>query len=86
MSRDEPFIVRLAPFRDLVTKRTPWVKNKLQEQSDRPIPAAREYVSGETVTYLGKNYRLKVLIGVAELLTRDSDTVSLSTHLPELNK
>ena len=27
-----------------------------------------------------------ILIGVAELLTRDSDKVSLSTHLPELNK
>ena len=50
-------------IRDLVSKRTPWIKKKLQEQSDRPIPAAREYVSGETVTYLGKNYRLKVLRG-----------------------
>ncbi len=50
-------------IRDLVSKRIPWIKSKLQEQSDRPIPASREYVSGEAVTYLGKNYRLKVLIG-----------------------
>ena len=48
---------------DLVTKRTSWIKIKLQEQSNRPIPAPREYISGETLTYLGKNYRLNVLIG-----------------------
>ena len=50
-------------IRDLVRKRTPWIKKKLQEQSVRPTIPPREYVSGETVTYLGKNYRLKVLIG-----------------------
>jgi predicted metal-dependent hydrolase len=49
-------------IRDLVRKRTPWIKKKLQEYSARPIIPPREYVSGETVTYLGKNYRLKVLI------------------------
>jgi predicted metal-dependent hydrolase len=50
-------------IRDLVTKRTPWIKKKFQEQVDRPTPKAKEYVSGETFTYLGKNYRLKVLKG-----------------------
>ena len=50
-------------IRDLVIKRTSWIKRKLQEQSNRPIPAPREYISGETLTYLGKNYRLNVLIG-----------------------
>jgi predicted metal-dependent hydrolase len=50
-------------IRDLVSKRTPWIKKKLQEHSVRPTIPPREYVSGETVTYLGKNYRLKVLRG-----------------------
>jgi predicted metal-dependent hydrolase len=50
-------------IRDLVRKRTPWIKKKLQEQSVRPTIPPREYISGETVTYLGKNYRLKVLRG-----------------------
>ena len=58
-----PMILSDSRIRNLVTKRTPWIKNKLREQSDRPITPPREYVSGETVTYLGKNYRLKVLIG-----------------------
>ena len=58
-----PMALSDSRIRDLVTKRTPWIKNKLQEQSDRPTILPKEYVSGETVTYLGKNYRLKVLIG-----------------------
>jgi len=58
-----PMTLSDSRIRNLVTKRTPWIKNKLQEQSDRPITPPKEYVSGETVTYLGKNYRLKVLVG-----------------------
>ena len=58
-----PLTLSDSRIRNLVTKRTPWIKNKLREQSDRPITPPKEYVSGETVTYLGKNYRLKVLIG-----------------------
>ena len=50
-------------IRDLVTKRTPWINRKLQEQSERPVTVPREFVSGETVAYLGKNYRLKVRRG-----------------------
>jgi predicted metal-dependent hydrolase len=58
-----PITLSDSRIRDLLTKRTHWIKSKLQEQSDRPITPPKEYVSGETVTYLGKNYRLKVLIG-----------------------
>lgn len=50
-------------IRDLVIRRTPWINRKLQERSERPVPIPREFVSGETVAYLGKNYRLKVLQG-----------------------
>ena len=50
-------------IRDLVIKRTPWINRKLQEQSERPVKVPREFVSGDTVAYLGKNYRLKVLRG-----------------------
>jgi predicted metal-dependent hydrolase len=57
-------------IRDLVSKRTPWIKKKLKEQSDRPVTSPKEYVSGETVTYLGKNYRLKVFEG-------DSPTIKM---------
>jgi predicted metal-dependent hydrolase len=49
--------------RELITQRTPWIKTKLRELSDRPEFKPKEYVSGETFPYLGKNYRLKVLQG-----------------------
>ena len=50
-------------IRDLINKRTPWIKTKLKEQSLRPSSKPKEYVSGETVPYLGRNYRLKVVEG-----------------------
>jgi len=50
-------------IREFITKRTPWIKIKLKEVSDRPIIKPKEYVSGETLNYLGRNYRLKVTHG-----------------------
>ena len=50
-------------IRDLIAKRTPWIRIKLKEQSDRLVLKPKEYVSGETFPYLGKNYRLKVIKG-----------------------
>lgn len=47
--------------RDLITKRTAWIETKLKEQSKRPVPKPKEYVSGEAFSCLGRNYRLKVI-------------------------
>lgn len=58
--------------RDLVSKRTAWIKRKLKEQSENPASRAKEYVSGEAFPYLGKNYRLKVVRG-------DSPSVKLKS-------
>lgn len=44
----------------LISKRAPWIRKKIREALERPILKPREYVSGETFPYLGKNYRLKV--------------------------
>ena len=44
----------------LIQKRTPWIRKKLREQSQIVTPKPKEYVSGESFTYLGRNYRLKV--------------------------
>jgi predicted metal-dependent hydrolase len=48
---------------ELVRKRTPWIRKKLREQSQAVTPKPKEYVSGESFTYLGRNYRLKVSRG-----------------------
>lgn len=50
-------------IRELIAKRTPWIQAKFKEQSERPVPKPKEYVSGESLSYLGKNYRLKVVSG-----------------------
>jgi predicted metal-dependent hydrolase len=47
----------------LIQKRTPWIRRKLREQSQIVTPKPKEYVSGESFTYLGRNYRLKVSRG-----------------------
>lgn len=49
--------------RELIAKHTVWIKTKLKEQSERPAPKPKEYVSGEAFPYLGRNYRLKVVTG-----------------------
>ena len=50
-------------IRELIAKRTPWIQAKFKERSERPVPKPKEYVSGESLSYLGKNYRLKVVLG-----------------------
>ena len=46
---------------NLITKRTKWIKEKLYIQSQYSPVTPKEYVSGESFSYMGKNYRLKVV-------------------------
>ena len=50
---------RISDFRveALIKKRMPWIRKKLQDELKIIIPSTKEYVSGESLTYLGKNYR-----------------------------
>ena len=50
----------------LIQKRTPWIRKRLREQLQIVTPKPKEYVSGESFTYLGRNYRLKVLTGTGK--------------------
>jgi len=59
---DAPLRATDAEIRRAVTRRARWVQSRLQEIDDsRRHVLPREYVSGETVYYLGRRYRLKVL-------------------------
>ena len=49
--------------RDLIQKKSPWIKRKLREAELAVPPRPKEFVSGESFSYLGRNYRLKVLLG-----------------------
>ena len=50
----------------IVRDKTPWIRDKLRKQALLKPKKAKEYVSGEAFTYLGKNYRLKLVQGSSE--------------------
>ncbi|MCI5141578.1 MAG: M48 family peptidase [Candidatus Electrothrix sp. ATG1] len=57
-----PSFVTDCQVEELIQRKTKWIKSKLSEfeeirQKNRP----KEYVSGESFSYLGRNYRLKVI-------------------------
>jgi len=71
--------------RALVNKRTTWIKTKLKEQSERPIVKPKEYISGESFPYLGKNYRLKVIRGNAVSLKLKSGYLQATVEETDVN-
>ena len=48
---------------DLIAKKSNWIRQKLVLQQSVPVSKPKEFVSGESFSYLGRNYRLKVLTG-----------------------
>jgi hypothetical protein len=47
-----------------VHKKAPWIARKLDQQASyHPLPSPRQYISGETLVYLGRQYRLQVATG-----------------------
>lgn len=46
-----------------VQEKAAWITRNLDQMRDyHPLPAPKQYISGESFTYLGRSYRLKVLI------------------------
>ena len=50
---------------DLINNRTAWIRQKLKIHIETIRPKPKEYVNGESFTYLGRNYRLKCTSGDA---------------------
>jgi predicted metal-dependent hydrolase len=56
-----PPAVPLTRLDDVVRAKATWVLQRTKTASDRPPPmSSREWVTGETVRYLGRQYRLKI--------------------------
>ena len=51
---------------DLLKQKSDWIRQKVIIQQSVPVSKPKEFVSGESFTYLGRNYRLKVLPGQVE--------------------
>ena len=47
----------------IVKAKSVWIGKKLRLNSELVVPKRKEFISGESVQYLGKNYRLKVIVG-----------------------
>ena len=45
----------------LLEQRASWINKKIRLQAEMPPYRSKEYVNGETFTYLGRNYRLKLV-------------------------
>lgn len=53
--------------RAAVTQKGFWIIRKLEKQTAfHPLPTPRQYISGETLVYLGRQYRLRVETGAAQ--------------------
>ena len=61
-----PESIRDERIQQLLKQKYRWIKEKLKVQESFPPVKPKEYVSGETFTYLGRNYRLKVFKGKPE--------------------
>jgi len=55
-----------AEINRLIQRRMPWIREKMRQQESAPRMHPKEYVSGESFAYLGRNYRLKIVQDVEE--------------------
>lgn len=63
----------------LIQSRSDWIRKKLNIQSNIVIPRPKEMVSGESFSYLGRNYRLKLIRGESSEVKLKSGYLTL-TH------
>ena len=49
----------------VVREKAKWIVDRVKRRSGLPAPREREFVSGETFLYLGRQYRLQILPGEA---------------------
>jgi predicted metal-dependent hydrolase len=61
-----PLGLPLAEVERFILRRAPWILKKLRQLELAPRPAPRQYVSGETHRYLGRQVRLKVVQGAPQ--------------------
>lgn len=58
-----PRMLQDSRISEILSQKTRWIRGKLYLQGQALPVAPKEYVSGESFSYLGNNYRLKVTTG-----------------------
>ena len=58
-----PFNLPNDKITKVVTDKTRWIKEKIYLQQQYKPSRLKEYVNGESFAYLGRNYRLKLIVG-----------------------
>ena len=71
-------------IKELINKRISWIRKKLQDESNIMPIVVKEYVDGESFTYLGNNYQLKSFVGSVTSVKVTSDCIYVS--LPKISK
>ena len=70
---------------DSLKEKMPWIIKSVDRLKNRRIlPAPYKYVSGEKLTYLGKEYTLKVIKGKKEPVILAGDSLMLKISKPEI--
>jgi predicted metal-dependent hydrolase len=65
---------------EIVTKKTRWIREKLHLHRQSVPVKPKEYVSGESFTYLGRNYRLKVENSAERSVRLTNGRLTVSLH------
>lgn len=65
---------------EVIEQKQDWINKKLQyfQQNQREIPKEKEYISGESFYYLGKQYKLKVTESESNSIERTRDTIFIN--------
>lgn len=83
---DAPMAASNEAIADKVKKKAPWIfKQKLQFEAYPPALLKRQYVSGETHRYLGRQYRLKIMVGNSETVKLTHGNFLIETRRPQDN-
>lgn len=81
---DAPVAATTQAIADKIKKRAPWIfKQKLKFESYPPALSQRQYVSGETHRYLGRQYRLKLMKEKNENVKLFHGHLTIETNDPE---
>jgi len=81
---DAPLSTDIDKVYGKVKKRASWILKQQRQFESYPAPLPeRRYISGETHRYLGRQYRLKVIEGMGEVVKMTRGMLHIETHNPQ---